>query len=132
MADEKKDTGGTYYAWSKFKKEVNEWGQVTEWINPGDSVSQGDLDVGDDEWQYLIDSGAVREEEYPENLPPDVSPAEYYAANPEEAQKAAEGQVDTSTPSAEAMPKTENPPGTTQAPGTGTTQATQPPQKSDK
>lgn len=96
------------YAWSNFKKKVNEWGQVEEWVRPGDSVSQSDLGVSDEEWQDLIDSGAVREQEYPEDLPPDVSPAEYYAANPAEAQEA-EAEAASGTPA-----KAESAPGTTQ------------------
>lgn len=69
------------YANTRFKKNVNEWGQVTEWINPGDEVSQGDLNLSDEQWQDFIDSGAVVEE-YPDNLDPQVPPVEYYRQNP--------------------------------------------------
>jgi|SRR5580765_3729328 len=86
MADEeKKKSGGAMYAWSKFKKEVNEWGQVTEWIMPGDKISQGDLGVSDEEWESLVETGAVREDEYPD-VPADVPPAQ---AEKEEAQQEA-------------------------------------------
>lgn len=73
----------TYYAWSKFKKEVNEWGRVLKWINPGDKISKSDLGLDDREWENLIEVGAVREEPYPD-IPDHMSPAEYYRANPPE------------------------------------------------
>jgi|SRR6476646_831415 len=72
------------YAWSKFKGEVNEWGQVTKWIMPGEKISQSDLGVSDEEWDSLVESGAVREDEYPD-IANDVSPAEHFATNPDEA-----------------------------------------------
>lgn len=73
------------YANSRFMKTVNEWGGVTEWINPGDEISQSDLQgCSDKEWQSLIDSGAVVES-YPKDLDPSTPPAEYYKQNPEEA-----------------------------------------------
>jgi len=65
------------YAWSTFRTEVNEWGQVVKQINPGDEVSQSDLDVSDEEWQALHDAGAVSEDPYPD-IPTDVSPGEYF------------------------------------------------------
>lgn len=68
--------GKSMYAWSKFNTEVNEFGQPTKTIMPGESVSQSDLGVDDAEWEYLVESGAVREDEYPE-VPEGVSPAEY-------------------------------------------------------
>lgn len=61
------------YAWSKFKLEVNEWGQTGKWLMPGEEVSQDMLKVSDDEWQSLVDSGVVRPEPYPDvpaNVPP--------------------------------------------------------------
>jgi hypothetical protein len=64
------------YAWSNFVTERNEAGQATKTIKPGDAVSQADLGVEDEEWEYLVETGAVREEEYPD-IPDDVSPAEY-------------------------------------------------------
>lgn len=72
------------YANSRFKAEVDEWGQTTKWIEPGDKISQSDLGVSDEEWQGLIDSGAVVEK-YPEGLDPQTPPAEYYRQNPDEA-----------------------------------------------
>lgn len=91
------------YAWSKFKADVNDWGQVGRWIMPGEEVSQSDLDVSDEEWQGLIDSGAVREDPYPD-IPNDVAPAEHFAANPDEAPKAT---IDETTPSEEEIAQTE-------------------------
>lgn len=110
----------TYYAWSKIDTKRNEWGQALTTLMPGEEVSQDQLGVNDDEWKSLLDSGAVRKDPYPE-IANTTSPAEHYAANPEEAPQP---DVDVTTPSEEAMPKTENPPGTTQPP----TGSTPPPQ----
>jgi hypothetical protein len=73
----------TYYAWSNFPTERNEFGQTTKTIKPGDKVTQQDLDVSDDEWNELIELGAVREEEYPDT-DPGQSPAEYALTHPDE------------------------------------------------
>lgn len=56
-----------YYAWSPIKggtadKPVN--------IARGDKVSQSDLGVGDADWKALIESGAIREKQFP-------APADY-------------------------------------------------------
>lgn len=106
------------YAWSRIAASRNEWGRVEKWIEPGDEVSQSDLDVSDDEWQELQDLGAVREEEYPK-VAPGESPAEYFRRN---RSKAPETPVDATTPSHEAMGKIEagralgeKPPGATEA-----------------
>lgn len=64
-----------YYAWSRFKKKVNEWGRVEEWINPGDKVTRQALSVSQDEWDTLVESGAVRTAKYPD-IANHVSPAE--------------------------------------------------------
>lgn len=89
------------YANSRFKKSVNEWGRVEEWILPGDKISQGDLNVSDEEWQELVDRGAVVEE-YPDGLKdqPQTPPAQYYAENPDEAP---ESTLDETSSSAEMM-----------------------------
>jgi len=66
-----------YYAWSNFRLEMNEWGQVTKTLAPGEEVTQETLGVGDEEWQDLIDTGAVRTDEYPDvdaNTPPAQAP----------------------------------------------------------
>jgi hypothetical protein len=67
-----------YYAWSRFPTKVNEAGQVMEWIEPGDTITKAQIKVPDEEWDELVRVGAVREEEYPEDLPDSVSPAEHY------------------------------------------------------
>jgi hypothetical protein len=68
-----------YYAWTTFRLEVNEWGMVESTITPGEEVTQSQLDVDDEEWEEMIASGAIREEEYPD-VSPDTSPAEYARA----------------------------------------------------
>jgi hypothetical protein len=73
----------TYYAWSNFPVEFNEWGQATKTIKVGEKITQSDLKVTDEDWQGLIDVGAVSTDKYPE-VDANVSPAEFYAANPEE------------------------------------------------
>ena len=74
-----KSEGGPYYAWNTFPVEWDETtGLVTEKIMPGEPITQSDLDVSDEEWESLIETGAVSEDEYPD-LPPQVSPAEYQA-----------------------------------------------------
>lgn len=89
------------YANSRFKKTVNEWGRVEEWIMPGDEISQDDLNVSDEEWQGLVDSGAVVDD-YPEALKndPQTPPVDYYRNNPDEAPSS---NLDESSPSAEVM-----------------------------
>jgi len=67
---------GKYYAWSNFDIERNEWGQTVNVIHVGDEISQSQLNISTEEWDELVASGAVREEEYPD-VPSDVSPAEY-------------------------------------------------------
>ena len=70
------------YAWSNFKTEFNKEGQVTKWIRAGDSVSQSDLGVSDDDWKNLIEIGAVRKQEYPP-VPVNVAPIEYLRVDEE-------------------------------------------------
>lgn len=67
----------TYYAWSRFKVDVNEWGQVTKWILPGDTVTQKTVGASDGDWEEMIRIGAVRTEHYPD-IPDSQSPAEYW------------------------------------------------------
>lgn len=90
----------TYYAWSRFKKSVNEWGRVEEWIEPGAKISKSDLNVGDDEWQALVDAGAVRTEKYPDV---DAQTA------PVEALRSADAGAETSEV-VDSTPLVENPP----------------------
>lgn len=64
-----------WYAWSKFETERNDAGIATKFIMPGEKITQDKLSVGDAEWEYLVETGAVREQEYPD-IPDDVAPAE--------------------------------------------------------
>jgi hypothetical protein len=89
------------YAWSRFAKDKDEWGMVGSWIEPGDEISQSDLDISDEEWQELQDLGAVRETAYPD-VESGQSPSEFYLANPDEAPEVA---VDETTPVPEATQK---------------------------
>ena len=50
-----------HYAWSDIVH-----GEEGETVEYGDSVSQSDLGVSDEDWADLVESGAVREEEPPE------------------------------------------------------------------
>jgi hypothetical protein len=58
---------GTYYAWSPIKGGTAEK-PVT--VDRGDKVSQSDLGVDDANWAALVESGAVRDKEFP-------APADY-------------------------------------------------------
>jgi hypothetical protein len=53
-----------YYAWTRIPVSRNEWGQLEKEIQPGDKVSASDLNVSDEEFQELVDIGAVRTDEY--------------------------------------------------------------------
>lgn len=64
-----------YYAWSNFVTDKDEWGNVKARLNVGDEVTADKLGGGDEEWQSLIDAGAVRTDKYPD-LPSHISPAE--------------------------------------------------------
>ena len=66
----------SYYAWSNFPVERNEWGQVTKTIEVGESITADKISVSKEEFDELIEIGAVSEEEYPD-IPDSVSPAEY-------------------------------------------------------
>lgn len=67
-----------YYAWSPIVKGTDEKGKQ-DVVKLGESVSAGDLDMDEDEFQYLIDARAVREQPYPEDLVNSpIPPSEYY------------------------------------------------------
>ena len=70
---------GPYYAWNTFTTEFDDHGIPQTKIVPGDEVTQDDLGVSDEEWDELIETGAVSEEEYPD-VPDHISPAEYQTA----------------------------------------------------
>jgi hypothetical protein len=67
----------TYYAWTRIPTDVDEYGKPGKMINPGDEVSKSKLDIADEEWDYLVESRAVRTTRYPD-LEEGQSPAEYY------------------------------------------------------
>lgn len=68
------------YAWSNFVVERNDYGQTTKTITPGEAITQSAIGVSDEEWQSLIDVGAVREDPYPEDIQPNQSPIEHQRA----------------------------------------------------
>jgi hypothetical protein len=116
----------TYYAWSNFKKTINEQGQVTEWIRPGDTITQSDLKCSDRDWTDLIEVGAVRTKEYPP-IPSNVPPVEYYNVDDEKKvllEEAAEAEASGSAPGLTAPPQaienTQKPQAATPAPATTT------------
>jgi len=65
-----------YYAWSPIVTKRNEQGMTTETIQPGDTVAQKAAGLSDADWEYLLETGVIREEEYPENLDMGQAPAE--------------------------------------------------------
>jgi hypothetical protein len=67
----------TYYAWTRFEAERNDWGVATKIINPGDAVTASDLGVNKEEFDEYIDSGAVRTDKYPDMGNFDGSPTEF-------------------------------------------------------
>lgn len=66
------------YAWSNFPVERNEWGQVTKTISVGEEVTADMLGVSKEEFDELINLGAVSEQPYPK-IPANQSPTEYVA-----------------------------------------------------
>jgi hypothetical protein len=58
-------------AWSQIR------GNEGTTANPGDDVTAADLKLSDEEFQVLVDEGAVREVPYPKDLPAEESPTEY-------------------------------------------------------
>lgn len=67
----------TYYAWTNFVLEYDEWGRAKAKAEPGDVVTQEMLQVTDEVWSSLIENGQVREQPYPK-IPSGSSPVEYY------------------------------------------------------
>ncbi len=66
------------YAWSVFVADRNEFGQTTKTINPGDEVTREKLKMSEDDWDYLVETGAVRPLPYPD-VPDGTAPAEHFA-----------------------------------------------------
>lgn len=66
-------SGETYYVWSPIPKEiVEQTGVIKTTYKVGETVSQADLGIGDDDWNYMIQVGSVRTTPYPEPLTGDV------------------------------------------------------------
>lgn len=65
----------TYYAWSNFVLERDEWGKNTKVLEVGEEVTQQKLKVSDEDWEELKSVNAVRTAPYPD-IPRDVSPRE--------------------------------------------------------
>lgn len=68
----------TYYAWSDIRSSEAEETTDVKVTKAGETVTASDLGVSDEEFQALVESGAVKTEEYPE-LPEGYtgSPAQY-------------------------------------------------------
>ena len=68
-----------YYAWSSFRLDVDQNNKAKKVIEPGDEVTAEKLKVSKEEFDYMIEAGAVRDLEYPP-VEPGQSPAEYFRA----------------------------------------------------
>lgn len=59
----------SYYTWApiRYGVEKDDKGNITQVLvrGVGKEVSQDDLDMSDQDWNYLISVGAIREQEYP-------------------------------------------------------------------
>jgi hypothetical protein len=64
----------TLYAYSTFNTKVNEWGRVEETIQPGERITRDDLEVSDEEWDYMLQQGVISRVPYPRDLRPGESP----------------------------------------------------------
>jgi hypothetical protein len=65
------------YAWSSFRLDVDEHNKAKKVIEPGEEVTAEKLKVSKEEFENLIEVGAVRDLEYPP-VEPGQSPAEYF------------------------------------------------------
>lgn len=77
MADE------TMYAWSNFEiPDSDDPGNPRKLtrITPGEEVSQEMLGVDDAEWEYIVEAGAARRQEYPDMGNFQGSPVEFRKA----------------------------------------------------
>jgi hypothetical protein len=84
----------TYYAFStiRYGATVDEASGTIMSVDEkavGETVSQSDLGLNDDQWEQLVDSGAIRTYEYPP-VEGDQTPATYYKENAAKAVEAAE------------------------------------------
>lgn len=79
----------TFYAWTNFEiVDPDEPGNPRKMtrINPGDTVTAGDLDLSDEEFQAYVDSGSIRKQEYPDmgnftGSPVELAKAKLHAAS---------------------------------------------------
>jgi len=67
------------YAWSTIRVGVDEYNKASKTIQPGEEVTAEKLKVEKDEFDSMIEAGAVRDLEYPP-VEPGQSPAEYFRA----------------------------------------------------
>jgi len=59
----------TYYAWSPIHYHTGEGDSLEKKIaKPGDTVTQNELDVDDEEWATLLEGGSVRNTKYPKGV----------------------------------------------------------------
>jgi hypothetical protein len=68
-----------YYAWSTFPQKLDAAGKIEKAVQVGEEVSADKIKVSKEEFDYLLETGAVREEPYPD-ISPQLSPAEHFRA----------------------------------------------------
>lgn len=82
-----------YYAWSNFRLADEKDGTVTTALRVGDEVTQAKLAIEDEEFEYLLETGAVREQPYPDMPDGDTrSPAKFMT---DQVARAAAGELTT-------------------------------------
>lgn len=96
------------YAWSTLTAQTADDKGRFKKFNPGDEVNAGDLGLDDEEFDELLSTGAVREDEYPVPANFDGSPVEYRR---EQLRAAASEEFMAVLPFGSAVPITEPPPG---------------------
>ena len=96
------------YAWSTLTAQTADDKGRYKKFNPGDEVNAGDLGLDDDEFNELLSTGAVRDDEYPVPAGFDGSPVEYRR---EQLRAAASEEFMAVLPFGSAVPITEPPPG---------------------
>lgn len=91
-----------WYAWTKLRThgEIKDGvRQGVQNFNPGDEVDKGKLGFSDDEWNQLVESGAVRQEKFPATTARTPSPFRVRMAeeNPEEGAQSATNPSEAAT-----------------------------------
>lgn len=83
----------TYYAWSNFEAgHDDKTGVATKRFPVGSKITQTDLGVSDEDWDYFIEQKVVREQPYPDmGDNPGLSPREYFI---QKMQAAADGAIE--------------------------------------